>query len=301
MSITLLVNPAARSGAHTGAATRAAERLREHGITTTIVSGGSARESTELLRTAVALGTSAVVVAGGDGTVSLAVQALAGTGIPLGIVPSGTGNDFAGALGLRQLDVAAAADLVIAGHTRAIDVARITRSDGTTTTFASVLASGFDSKVSDRANGMRWPRGGSRYTIAILIEFLRLRGIPFQLDLTLPDGTAERIDGDLVMATVGNTSMYGGGIPICPDADPGDGLLDVTLVRTAGRVRLARLVLRAYKGTHTTFPGVITRRVTGVRLVSAGVTAYADGDPVGALPLTIDVLPGALTVFAPPA
>jgi diacylglycerol kinase (ATP) len=301
MSITLLVNPAARSGAHTGAATRAAERLREHGITTTIVSGGSARESTELLRTAVALGTSAVVVAGGDGTVSLAVQALAGTGIPLGIVPSGTGNDFAGALGLRQLDVAAAADLVIAGHTRAIDVARITRSDGTTTTFASVLASGFDSKVSDRANGMRWPRGGSRYTIAILIEFLRLRGIPFQVDLTLPDGTAERIDGDLVMATVGNTSMYGGGIPICPDADPGDGLLDVTLVRTAGRVRLARLVLRAYKGTHTTFPGVITRRVTGVRLVSAGVTAYADGDPVGALPLTIDVLPGALTVFAPPA
>jgi diacylglycerol kinase (ATP) len=300
MSITLLVNPAARSGAHTGAATRAAERLREHGITTTIVSGGSARESTELLRTAVALGTSAVVVAGGDGTVSLAVQALAGTGIPLGIVPSGTGNDFAGALGLRQLDVAAAADLVIAGHTRAIDVARITRSDGTTTTFASVLASGFDSKVSDRANGMRWPRGGSRYTIAILIEFLRLRGIPFQVDLTLPDGTAERIDGDLVMATVGNTSMYGGGIPICPDADPGDGLLDVTLVRTAGRVRLARLVLRAYKGTHTTFPGVITRRVTGVRLVSAGVTAYADGDPVGALPLTIDVLPGALTVFAPP-
>jgi diacylglycerol kinase (ATP) len=301
MSITLLVNPAARSGAHTGAAERAAERLREHGITTTIVSGGSARESTELLRTAVALGTSAVVVAGGDGTVSLAVQALAGTGIPLGIVPSGTGNDFAGALGLRQLDVAAAADLVIAGHTRAIDVARITRSDGTTTTFASVLASGFDSKVSDRANGMRWPRGGSRYTIAILIEFLRLRGIPFQVDLTLPDGTAERIDGDLVMATVGNTSMYGGGIPICPDADPGDGLLDVTLVRTAGRVRLARLVLRAYKGTHTTFPGVITRRVTGVRLVSAGVTAYADGDPVGALPLTIDVLPGALTVFAPPA
>ena len=301
MSVTLLVNPAARSGAHTGAATRAAERLREHGITTTIVSGGSARESAELLHTAVGLGTSAVVVAGGDGTVSLAVQALAGTGIPLGIVPSGTGNDFAGALGLHDLDVAAAADLVIAGHTRAIDVARITRSDGTTTTFASVLASGFDSKVNDRANGMRWPRGGSRYTIAILIEFLRLRGMPFQVELTLADGTAERIDGDLVMATVGNTSMYGGGIPICPEADPGDGLLDVTLVRTAGRLRLARLVAHAYKGTHTTFPGVITRRVTGVRLDSPGVTAYADGDPVGALPLTIDVLPGALTVFAPPA
>jgi len=301
MNVTLLVNPAARSGAHTHAATRAAERLRDHGITTTIVSGGSARESAELLRTAISLGTAAVVVAGGDGTVSLAVQALAGTGIPLGIVPSGTGNDFAGALGLRELDVAAAADLVIAGHTRTIDVARITRADATTTSFVSVLASGFDSKVNDRANGMRWPRGGSRYTLAILIEFLRLRGMPFQVDLTLADGTPERIDGDLVMATVGNTSMYGGGIPICPDADPSDGLLDVTLVRTAGRVRLARLLPRAYKGTHTTFPGVITRRVTSVRLYSPGVTAYADGDPVGALPLTIDAVPGALRVFAPPA
>lgn len=299
MNVTLLVNPAARSGAHTGAATRTAERLREHGITTTIVSGGSAAESAELLRTAVSLGTSAVVVAGGDGTVGLAVQALAGTGIPLGIVPSGTGNDFAAALGLRDLDVVAAAELVIAGHTRAIDVARITRADGSTTNFASVLASGFDSKVNDRANGMRWPRGGSRYTIAILIEFLRLRGIPFEVELTLADGTRERLDGDLVMATVGNTSMYGGGIPICPDADPGDGLLDVTLVRPAGRLRLARLLPRAYKGTHTTFAEVITRRVTGVRLASPGVTAYADGDPVGALPLSIDVLPGAISVFAP--
>ena len=163
-----------------------------------------------------------------------------------------------------------------------------------------MLASGFDSKVNDRANGMRWPRGGSRYTIAILIEFLGLRGVPFQVDLTLADGTAEHIEGDLVMATVGNTSMYGGGIPICPDADPGDGLLDVTLVRTAGRLSLARLLPRAYKGTHTTFPGVITRRVSSVRLASPGVTAYADGDPVGALPLSIEVVPAALTVFTQP-
>ncbi|WP_243076919.1 diacylglycerol kinase [Microbacterium sp. SS28] len=298
MSVTLLLNPAARTGAHTGAATRAAERLREHGLRTTIVSGGSAAESAALLRTAIELGTDAVVVAGGDGTVGLAVQELAGTGVPLGIVPSGTGNDFAGALGLRELDADAAADLVIGGETRTVDLARITREDGSTRHFASVLASGFDSKVNDRANAMTWPRGGSRYTIAILLEFLRLRGIPFQLELTLADGTLERIDGDLVMATVGNTSMYGGGIPICPDADPSDGLLDVTLVRPAGRLRLARLLPRAYRGTHTVLDEVVTRRVTRIRIASPGVTAYADGDPVGALPLTIDVVPGALSVFA---
>ncbi|QIG38263.1 diacylglycerol kinase [Microbacterium sp. 4R-513] len=299
MNVTLLVNPAARSGASTGAATDAAERLRAHGVQTTVVSGGSASESRALLHTAIQLGTDAVVVAGGDGTVGLAVQELAGTGVPLGIVPSGTGNDFAGALGLRELEVEGAAALIAAGTTRTLDVARITRGDGSTQHFASVLASGFDSKVNDRANAMSWPRGESRYTMAIALEFLRLRGIPFLVELRLADGSTERIDGDLVMATVGNTSMYGGGIPICPDADPGDGLLDVTLVRPSGRLRLARLIPRFYRGTHTTAAEVLVRRVTSISLASPGVTAYADGDPVGPLPLTIDVVPGALRVFAP--
>ena len=146
---------------------------------------------------------------------------------------------------------------------------------------------------------MRWPRGGSRYNIAILIEFLTLTGIPYEVELDLADGTRERIVGDLVMATVGNGRTYGGGIPICPDADPADGLLDVTLVRPAGRLRLLRLLPRVYKGTHTTVPEVSTRRVRSVRLSSPGVTAYADGDPIGALPLTIDVAPASLSVFAP--
>ena len=127
MNVTLLVNPAARGGAHTGSATRAAERMRAHDVRTTIISGGSAAESSELLRTAVALGTDAVVVAGGDGTVHLAIQELAGTGVPLGIIPVGTGNDMASALGLRELDAEAAADAIVAGRTRLIDLARVTR------------------------------------------------------------------------------------------------------------------------------------------------------------------------------
>lgn len=300
MNVTLLVNPAARSGAHTGAATHAAERLRTHGIRTTIISGGSAAESSDLLRKAIGLGTGAVVVAGGDGTVHLALQELAGTGIPLGIIPAGTGNDFAATLGLKELDVPAAAETIAAGRTRLIDLARATRVDGTTTYFGSVLASGFDSKVNDRANAMRWPRGGSRYNIAILVEFLTLAGIPYEVELELADGTRERVTGDLVMATVGNGRTYGGGIPVCPDADPADGLLDVVLVLPAGRLRLLRLLPRLYRGTHTTVPEVSVRLVRSVRLSAPGVTAYADGDPIGALPLTIDVVPRSLTVFAPP-
>ncbi len=299
MNLTLLVNPAARGGAHTGSAMRAAERLRAHGVRTTILSGGSAAESSELLRTAIGLGTDAVAVAGGDGTVHLAIQELAGSGIPLGIIPAGTGNDMATALGLRELHPEAAADAIIGGRTRRIDLARVIRDDGSTVYFGTVLASGFDSRVNDRANAMRWPRGGSRYNIAILIEFATLAGIPYDVDLVLPGGARNRISGDLVMATVGNGSHYGGGIPICPDADISDGLLDVVLVRPAGRARLLRLLPRVYRGTHTSVPEVSTHLVRSVRLSSPGVTAYADGDPIGPLPLTIEAAPAALSVFTP--
>lgn len=299
MTVALLVNPAARAGAHTGAAERAAERLRAHGLRTTILSGGSARESGELLRTAIDLGAESVVVAGGDGTVNLALQELAGTGIPLGIIPSGTGNDLATMLGLRELDPASAADAVAAGVTREIDLARVTREDGSHAFFATVLASGFDSRVNDRANTMRWPRGGSRYTLAVLIEFLTLSGLPYEVELSLVDGSTLRLTSDLVMASIGNGTSYGGGIPICPAADPSDGELDVTLIRPAGRLRLLRLLPRVYKGTHTEIDEVSTFRVRSVRLASPGVTAYADGDPIGALPLTVDVAPRALRVFVP--
>lgn len=299
MNVALLFNPAARAGAHTGAATHAAERLREHGVRTTIVSGGSATESSELLRAAIGAGVDAVAVAGGDGTVRLAIQEVAGTGIPLGIIPSGTGNDFAATFGLRELDAATAADTIARGFTRDVDLARVTREDGTTEFFATVLASGFDSKVNDRANAMRWPRGGSRYNIAILREFLTLAGMPYAVEYETADGERRSVEGDLVMATVGNGRTYGGGIPICPDADPADGLLDLVLVHPAGRARLLRLLPRVYAGTHATVPEVEMHRVRSVRLASAGVTAYADGDPIGALPLTVDVAPRALRVFAP--
>lgn len=297
MDVALLINPAARAGMHTGAAMRTAERLRAAGHRVSVVSGGSAAESSRLLRTALDLGAEAVVVAGGDGTVSLAIQELAGTGVPLGIVPAGTGNDLATSLGLRDLDADGAADAVISGRTRTIDLARVTRADGSSILYGTVLASGFDSKVNDRANRMRWPRGHMRYNIAILVEFVKLRGIPFEIDLELADGGEVRIAGDLVMTTVGNGRTYGGGIPICPDADLEDGLLDVTVVRPAGRLKLLRLLPRVYKGTHTSIAQVSTYRVRRAHLSSPGVTAYADGDPLGPLPVTVEIVPGALRVF----
>ncbi|MGP3535400.1 diacylglycerol kinase [Microbacterium sp. RD1] len=302
MNVVVVVNPAARSGESLRIAERATQRLRELGVHVATVRGASASESSDLLRSAISRGPDAVVVAGGDGTARLAVQELAGTGVPLGLVPCGTGNDLAATLGLHQLDADAAdaaAAVVAGGHRRRIDLARVRADDGTVSYFATVLASGFDSRVNDRANAMSWPRGGSRYTLALLREFAALRPFPFHVRLEGDDGSVREREGPLVMATVGNGPTYGGGIPICPGADPADGVLDVTLVRPAGRMRLLRLLPRVYRGTHGAVPEVEMHRVRSIRLDSAGVTAYADGDPIGPLPVTVEIAPRALDVLVP--
>ncbi|UYK39187.1 diacylglycerol kinase [Microbacterium terricola] len=293
MDVTVVINPAARNGAHTHAAVRAADRLRALGHTATLVSGGSAAESSELIRAAVGHA-DAVAVAGGDGIVNLALQELAGTGVPLGIIPAGTGNDLAAGLGIPTLEPEVAADVIAAGHASVLDLARLTRADGSTQLYATVLASGFDSYVNDRANRMRWPRGHQRYNIAILIEFLFLKGTPYTIEV---DG--QRVGGPFVMVSVGNGRTYGGGIPICPAADLRDGMLDVTVVRPSGRLRLLRLLPTLYRGTHVAYPEVETFRGRTVRLEATGLTAYADGDPIATLPVTVEAVPGAISVFAP--
>lgn len=297
----MLVNRAARAGTGGTIARRAAERLRQHGIRATLISGGSAAESTDLLREAVRLGTDAVAVAGGDGTVSLAMQVLAHSETPLGIIPAGTGNDLAEILGIRELRPDEAADAIAGGMTRDIDLARVRREGEPAVYFGSVLASGFDSLVNDRANRMRWPRGSSRYTFAILRELLALHSFAYEVELTDAAGTVTRHDGALLMAAVANGTSYGGGVRIAPRADPADGELDVVLVRPTHRARFLRLLPRVYRGTHGTVPEVSMHRARTVRLQAAGVTAYADGDPIGQLPLAINIVPRALRVFVPTA
>lgn len=295
--LAVLVNPAAGRGRYGEEVTTVLDRLRRTGAPVEVLSPDSAELVPKVCQAAVEAGAAALIAVGGDGTVHLGLQAVAGTGVPFGIVPAGTGNDIATNLGLPTAPVAAAdalAEAYRAGWTRAVDLGRAQTADGTVRWFAGVLGAGFDALVNERANGMRFPKGPRRYDLAIFAELLGLRPRPYTLGL---DGTGSTHNA--VLVAIGNTAAYGGGYRICPDADPGDGQLDVLVGGEFTRRALVRILPRVRAGTHLSHPLVDSYRAATVTLAAAGIVAYADGERVGPLPLTATAVPGALTLLAP--
>ncbi|WP_307870815.1 diacylglycerol kinase [Micromonospora sp. C51] len=290
--VAVLANPTAGRGRHRGLLPDLLDGITAAGRPVRLLRAGSAAEAEAACRAAVAEGAGALVAVGGDGTVHRAMQAVAGTSVPFGPVPAGTGNDFAVETGFPA-DPRAAVDVIAAalreGRSRPVDLARMTGADGTLRWYGAVLAAGFDAIVNERANRMRWPRGPRRYDLAILAELARLR--PRRYTLTL-DG--ERIEVDAVLVAVGNGASYGGGMRICPDADPTDGLLDVVVGGRFDRRTLIRVKPRIYAGTHVNHPLVHTYRVRTVTLAADGITTYADGERSLPLPLTVTATPHAL-------
>ncbi|MFB9852272.1 diacylglycerol kinase [Micromonospora andamanensis] len=290
--VAVLANPTAGRGRHRGLLPELLDGLAAAGRPVRLLRAGSAAEAEATCRTAVAEGAAALVAVGGDGTVHRAMQAVAGTTVPFGPVPAGTGNDFAMETGFPA-DPRAAVDVIATalreGRSRPVDLARMAGLDGTLRWYGAVLAAGFDAIVNERANRMRWPRGPRRYDLAILVELARLR--PRRYTLTLDE---ERIEVDAVLVAVGNGASYGGGMRICPAADPTDGLLDVVVGGRFDRRTLIRVKPRIYAGTHVAHPLVSTYRARTVTIAAADITTYADGERSLPLPLTITAVPAAL-------
>lgn len=289
-TIALLVNPTSGKGRGARLAEPVGERLRSLGASVDVVMGRDAEEAYDKIRERVTAGVDAVVALGGDGLVNMALQVVAGTPTPLGVVPAGTGNDFARALGLSLGDPMAVVDHLARGESRQVDLGRVMGR-----WFGGVLGSGFDSMVNERANRMTWPRGRSRYNVAMIAELRTFRPVPFELIL---DGEAWQTEAMLV--AVGNSPSYGGGMRVCPDASLEDGLLDVTVLGPISKPEFIRVFPSVYKGTHVRHRAVTVKRARNVSLRAFGVTAYADGERVATLPLACEAVAKALHVLAPP-
>ncbi|GAA1986083.1 YegS/Rv2252/BmrU family lipid kinase [Amycolatopsis minnesotensis] len=286
----LAVHPDSGHGAAARVAGTVAARLRRAVDRLDLLVANSVEESRALMARAGGGGLDALVVLGGDGAVHQGVQFCAGTPVALGIVPSGTGNDFARALGVPDDPLAAVDEVVAAlraGARHRMDLGQV---DGTW--FATVLCAGFDALVSERANRLRWPAGPRRYDLAIIAELARFRARPVTLTT---ETTRLRLDATLV--AVGNTAWYGGGIPICPRADATDGLFDLTVVGEVGRADLVAMLPKLRTGRHLDHPAVRTLRAASVCFDGDRLPVYADGERMGVMPLEARCVAGALTVL----
>ena len=286
--IALLTNPTAGKGRGARARDAVLPRLRDAGFVVRNLAGRDADEALDLAHQCVADEVEALVVVGGDGMVHLAVQALADTGIGLGIIPAGTGNDVARYFDIPRKDAVAAADRVIASAPRTVDLAR-----SGAKYFVTVLAAGFDAIVNERANRMTWPKGQMRYNLATLAELRVFEPLPYTIEL---DGQERRLDAMLV--AVGNGPSFGGGLRITEGAVLDDGMLDVVIIKPMSKTGLVRTYPKLFKGTHVTHPQYEHHLARSVTVAAPGIVSYADGERFGELPLTIECAPGALTVLA---
>ena len=286
----VLLNPAAGRGRSARAAALVVPRLEQSGLRVQQLQGRTAAEAAEQADGVARAGVDALVVIGGDGMVHLALQALLGDAdIPVGVIPTGSGNDVARLLGVDLTDPVPAADAIIGGATRRLDLA-----DVAGTRVVTVVATGFDSRVNERANSMRWPAGQLRYTLATLAELRVFEPVHYSLEL---DGSPYQMEAMLV--AVGNGPSYGGGLRICAGAVPDDGELDVVVIKPVSKPELVRVYPQLFTGGHVRHPAYEHHRVRTATVSAPDVVAYGDGERLGRLPVTVRVVPDAVRVFVP--
>jgi diacylglycerol kinase (ATP) len=237
----------------------------------------------------------AIVVVGGDGMAHLGTNLCAGKGVPIALVPAGTGNDAAVMLGMPLANTAKSVRLILAGLSSPKKIDAVKIGHGGTTTWALGSASaGFDALANARANAISWPKGPMRYYVAMLLELAKFKPIKYQ---SVIDGTPR--DFEAMLCVVSNTGVFGGGMLVVPDASVTDGTLDVLLVKKMSRLKFVTIFPKVYKGTHVTDKDVEIVRASKVSIKAAGMPIYSDGEYVGQAPFEAEVVSGALLVVAP--
>jgi YegS/Rv2252/BmrU family lipid kinase len=265
------------------------------------------RDAERIAREAVRAGIERILVAGGDGTLGEVVSGLLAAGLgdaaELGLLPLGTGGDFARSLGVPR-DFEAALECIVAGHTRRVDAGRVRfrgpGGEARVACFANVASFGISGLVVEIVNRTTKALGGRvSFLIGALRAIARYRS----------DRVVLRVDGELVaderiaLATAANGRWFGAGMHVAPGALLDDGALDVVVVGAISKSALLRKLPKLYRGTHLEDAAVrcVRGRVIEADAPEGRVPLELDGEPLGTLPARFELLPRALRVVAPPA
>jgi diacylglycerol kinase (ATP) len=281
-----LVNPASGGGAAPAAVVPVARTLRDAGAEVKVTYSPGPVGCVALVAESVARD-EVVVAVGGDGMLASLAGAVVEAGGLLGIVPSGRGNDFARQLGLAS-DPESVVRTLLEGSVREVDVIDV---DGQVV-LGSVYA-GVDSLASELVNGAHRLPKSIQYPYAAVRALATYQPTTYRVEV---DGEVH--EHEAMTIVVANSGFYGKGMHIAPDASLTNGLLDVVIVMAASKLALIRSLPKLYDGSHADLDGVLMFRGRSITLSSHGpVTAYGDGELVGALPLTANVRPAALRVL----
>jgi diacylglycerol kinase (ATP) len=280
-SLALLAHPSSGKGRCLQYAHTFSQKAVQTGFTVTIVSGKTPEQSIEAIKS-IRNEIDILVVIGGDGSLHIALQAIADTDLPIYVVPMGTGNDFARTNNPLFTDIDMILHRLQNEAPKKIDLGLIS-DEHNATWFGQVLSTGFDSLVNRRANNMSWIKGQIKYTIATLLELPKFKPIQYTIKL---DGQV--IQTRAMLVSVANGPTYGGGMKIVPDADRSDGLLDVMILKEVSKFELLRVFPKVFSGGHKTHRAVSFYRTKNFSLEAAAL-AYADGEFVGSLPISGEI------------
>ncbi len=294
MTVVVVANPAAGRGRAGRRIGQVVSQLTDLGIAHHVRVAESAGDLEHLARRAAEDGADIVAVLGGDGSVGAAVNGLVGTGAALAVLPAGTGDDFAKAIGPGTLGPATR--LLAAPDIREVDVIKVT-AGAQERYYVNIAGAGFDSEVNETANAMSLTLGGTGTYVAAVLKTLR-RFAPAHYEIAL-DG--EHITTEAMLVVVGNSRSYGGGMRVLPTAEIDDGLLDVCIVHALSTAAFLRAFPGVFRGTHVRHPKVSMLRGTRVTVeANRRVHVYADGERVGPLPAIFEIVPGALRLVVGP-
>ncbi len=290
MPLAIFVNPSSAGGRTMRLLPRVEQVLDERRVEFRVQRTKGLEHGVEEALLAVEAGEVPVVMSG-DGLVGAIGGAMAGAETPLGIVPGGRGNDLARVLGIPT-DPERAIEVVLGGHSRRIDVG-----EANGKRFLGIASTGFDSEANRRANENRFLRGNLVYAWAALATLASWK--PARYTVTID---AERIRLSGYSIAVANSSCYGGGMRIAPDAQLDDAELDVIAIGDVGKFRFLSNLPKVFKGTHVEKDEVRVFRAKHLELsASRPFAVYADGEHLTDLPATLRVLPRALSVLVPGA